>query len=124
MSSVFQWPYREARDGYWGIQSSTLNWCEEVRPLHHWWTHTLTRDQDYNITPYIAEFFNTVTNITFMYLGFLGIRHCLRYGVAKVYLVAFAGYIIIGLGSMAFHASLKCWWIAYLALHTSHLSIC
>jgi len=26
----FQIPYREARDGYWGDQTSTLNWCEEV----------------------------------------------------------------------------------------------
>lgn len=43
-----------------------------------------------------------------MYLGVLGIRDCLRYGAANVYLVAFAGYIIIGLGSMAFHTTLWC----------------
>ncbi|CAN8099532.1 unnamed protein product [Discula destructiva] len=91
MSLAFQWPYREARDGFWGSQTATLNWCEE----------------DYNITPYIAEFFNTATNLIFMYLGILGLRDCLRYGAAKVYLVAFAGYIVVGLGSMAFHASLK-----------------
>lgn len=27
----FQIPYREARHGFWGDQTSTLNWCEEVR---------------------------------------------------------------------------------------------
>lgn len=30
MASYFQIPYREARDGFWGEQTSTLNWCEEV----------------------------------------------------------------------------------------------
>lgn len=93
MSLAFQWPYREARDGIWGTQTATLDWCE----------------QNYDITPYIAEFFNTTTNLIFMYLGVLGIRDCLRYEAGKVYLVAFTGYIIVGLGSMAFHASLKCW---------------
>ncbi len=29
--SALQIPYREARDGFWGEQTSTLNWCEEVR---------------------------------------------------------------------------------------------
>lgn len=28
--SFLQIPYREARDGFWGEQTSTLNWCEEV----------------------------------------------------------------------------------------------
>ncbi len=27
---MFQIPYRVARDGFWGEQTSTLNWCEEV----------------------------------------------------------------------------------------------
>ncbi|KAJ4394319.1 alkaline ceramidase ydc1 [Gnomoniopsis smithogilvyi] len=91
MALVLQWPYREARDGIWGTQTATLDWCE----------------QNYDITPYIAEFFNTTTNLIFMYLGALGIRDCLRYEAGKVYLLAFTGYIIVGLGSMAFHASLK-----------------
>lgn len=29
--SALQIPYREARDGFWGKQTSTLNWCEEVQ---------------------------------------------------------------------------------------------
>jgi hypothetical protein len=28
--SALQIPYRESRDGFWGEQTSTLNWCEEV----------------------------------------------------------------------------------------------
>lgn len=86
------WPYREARDGIWGEQTSTLNWCEE----------------DYNITPYCAEFVNTATNLVFMYLGYRGVRNCVTYGHSPVLIVAFIGYIIVGQGSMAFHTTLKC----------------
>lgn len=92
MALAFQWPYRAPRDGVWGKQTSTLNWCEE----------------DYNVTPYIAEFFNTITNLIFIWLGVMGIRDCLRYGAAKIYFLSYLGYIVVGLGSMAFHATLKC----------------
>ncbi|KAF3764912.1 alkaline phytoceramidase [Cryphonectria parasitica EP155] len=91
MSLAFQWPYRESRDGIWGTQTSTLNWCEE----------------DYNVTPYIAEFFNTSTNLIFLYLGVMGIRECLRHGHGLVFVFSFLGYVVVGLGSMAFHATLK-----------------
>lgn len=91
MSLAFQWPYRESRDGIWTPQTSTLNWCEE----------------DYNITPYCAEFINTATNFIFMYLGIMGIRDCLRHAHDRVFIVLYLGYMIVGLGSMAFHATLK-----------------
>lgn len=64
--------------------------------------------QDYNVTPYIAEFFNTITNLIFIYLGVVGIRDCLRYDAAKVYILSYTGYIVVGLGSMAFHCTLWC----------------
>ncbi|EFX01210.1 alkaline dihydroceramidase [Grosmannia clavigera kw1407] len=89
--SWFQLPYREARDGFWGEQTSTLNWCEE----------------DYNITHYCAELVNTLTNLTFIWLGVSGIRDCMRFSHPSIFFVAFAGYIIVGMGSMAFHATLK-----------------
>lgn len=92
MSLPLQWPYRAARHGIWQPQTSTLNWCEE----------------DYNVTPYIAEFFNTITNLIFIYLGIMGVRDCLRYGAARIYILTYLGYIVVGLGSMAFHATLKC----------------
>jgi hypothetical protein len=31
--SALQIPYRESREGFWGKQTSTLNWCEEVSNL-------------------------------------------------------------------------------------------
>ncbi|KAK1757716.1 ceramidase [Echria macrotheca] len=89
--SALQIPYRESRDGFWGEQTSTLNWCEE----------------DYNITFYCAEAVNTVTNLVFMWLGFKGLRNVIKYSHAPVFILAFLGYIVVGLGSMAFHTTLK-----------------
>lgn len=91
MASAFQIPYRQARDGYWEPQTSTLNWCEE----------------DYNITFYCAEMVNTATNLIFIYLGYKGIKNCLLYSHPSVFILAYLGYMVIGLGSMAFHATLK-----------------
>ncbi|KAK5654777.1 hypothetical protein OQA88_6813 [Cercophora sp. LCS_1] len=87
----FQIPYRESREGFWGEQTSTLNWCEE----------------DYNVTYYCAEAVNTITNLVFMWLGFKGLRNVIKYSHAPVFILAFLGYIVVGLGSMAFHMTLK-----------------
>lgn len=38
----------------------------------------------------------------------MGIRDCLRYGHDSVFIVSCLGYMVVGLGSMAFHATLKC----------------
>lgn len=89
--SAFQIPYREPREGFWGEQTSTLNWCEE----------------DYNITYYCAEAVNTATNLVFIWLGVKGLRNVIAYGHSPVFILAWLGYIIIGLGSMAFHTTLK-----------------
>ncbi|KAK1827202.1 ceramidase-domain-containing protein [Podospora conica] len=84
-------PYRTSREGFWGEQTSTLNWCEE----------------DYNITFYCAEAVNTVTNLIFMWLGFKGLHNVIQYNHSPVFILAFLGYIVVGLGSIAFHTSLK-----------------
>jgi dihydroceramidase len=64
--------------------------------------------QDYNITFYCAEAINTFTNVVFMWLGFKGLRNVLAYDHAKVFILVFLGYIVVGSGSMAFHTTLKC----------------
>ncbi|KAK4039792.1 ceramidase-domain-containing protein [Parachaetomium inaequale] len=89
--SALQIPYRESREGFWGEQTSTLNWCEE----------------DYNITFYCAEVVNTLTNLVFMWLGVRGLRNVLSHAHSRVFILAFLGYIVVGLGSMAFHTTLK-----------------
>jgi hypothetical protein len=43
-----------------------------------------------------------------MSLAFKGIYNCLKHGHDNVFLVTFLGYLIVGSGSFAFHATLKC----------------
>ncbi|KAF2471995.1 alkaline ceramidase-like protein [Lindgomyces ingoldianus] len=94
-SRIFSWlpsiPYPPSQDGRWSPVTSTLNWCEE----------------DYYATIYAAEIVNTLTNLLFMYLAVKGIDNCLTNGHDRIFLVTFAGYLIVGTGSFLFHATLK-----------------
>ena len=60
------------------------------------------------MTYYCAELINTVTNLIFVYMGVKGIRNCLRYSPQPSLLLSYLGYLTVSLGSMAFHATLKC----------------
>ncbi|KAJ5297611.1 hypothetical protein N7508_007860 [Penicillium antarcticum] len=84
-------PYPPAKDGYWEPVTSTLNWCEE----------------DYYATEYSAEIVNTLTNLMFMWLGFKGIRSCIRNGHDQIFIVSLLGYLVVGTGSFLFHSTLK-----------------
>ncbi|KAF2398220.1 alkaline phytoceramidase [Trichodelitschia bisporula] len=83
-------PYPAAKDGFWGPVTSTLNWCEE----------------DYYASHYLAEIVNSLTNLIFVVLAFKGIANCLRNGHDTVFVVAFVSYLLVGLGSFFFHATL------------------
>ncbi|KAI0165948.1 alkaline phytoceramidase-like protein [Xylariaceae sp. FL1272] len=89
--ATFSFPYHQPRDGFWGDKTSTLNFCEE----------------DYVMSYYCAEVCNTVTNALFLWFGYRGIRDCLRYAHPTIFFVTFVGYIIVGVGSTLFHATLK-----------------
>ncbi|UQC87059.1 alkaline phytoceramidase [Colletotrichum lupini] len=82
----------DSPEGYWGEKTSTLNFCEE----------------DYVVSYYCAEVCNTLTNLLFLWLGFKGVHNCVSQGHPRIFLVAYLGYVIVGLGSTAFHTSLKC----------------
>ena len=43
-----------------------------------------------------------------MYLAYSGIVSCRKYCHDTIFLVTFVGYLLVGSGSFAFHASLKC----------------
>ncbi|KAI9677094.1 MAG: hypothetical protein M1817_006933 [Caeruleum heppii] len=83
--------YPPSGDGYWNPVTSTLNWCEE----------------DYYATTYAAEIVNTVTNLYFMYLAIRGLISCRRDQHDTIFAIAFAGFLVVGLGSFLFHATLK-----------------
>lgn len=50
----------------------------------------------------------TVTNGLFMWLGIRGIRNCMKEEHPSIFLISYIGYMVVGLGSILFHATLKC----------------
>ncbi|XP_030055921.1 alkaline ceramidase 3 [Microcaecilia unicolor] len=79
------------RPGYWGSPTSTLDWCEE----------------NYAVTFYVAEFWNTVSNLIMILPPVCGAIQMIRDGLETRYLVAFLGLAAVGLGSWFFHMTLQ-----------------
>ncbi|CAM4341586.1 unnamed protein product [Lepidochelys olivacea] len=79
------------RAGYWGAPTSTLEWCEE----------------NYAVSSYVAEFWNTVSNLIFILPPIYGAIQTYKDGLEKRYLAAFFCLTAVGLGSWCFHMTLK-----------------
>jgi dihydroceramidase len=76
--------------GLWGAPTSTVDWCEA----------------NYAVTPFICEFFNTLSSLAMVIAGGLGaLLH--RRVLDRWMLLAFGLLGIVGLGSIAFHATLR-----------------
>jgi dihydroceramidase len=89
-SLVGQEPLIPVPPGFWGAPTSTVDWCEA----------------NYVVTPFICEFFNTISSVAMILAGGLGaLRH--RRVFDRWMLLAFGLLGIVGLGSIAFHATLK-----------------
>ncbi|ORX40203.1 ceramidase [Kockovaella imperatae] len=84
----------QATHGYWGKHTSSIDWCEI----------------NYEHTPYVAEFINTITNVPVISAGIYGAIATVRGGVAKRYSLLYLGLSLIGIGSFGFHASLRWEW--------------
>ena len=67
-----------------------IDWCEP----------------NYVYSKYIAEFWNTISNITFLILGYYGFKYCKKNILNSTYYLIFTIYILIGIFSAYFHASL------------------
>ena len=80
--------YRDKRTGYWGEKTANTNWCEP----------------DYVISQYIAEFWNTVSSFLIFFYGIYGIY--VHHWVERRFFSALFCFIVVGLGSAAFHATL------------------
>ena len=56
---------------------------------------------------YIAEFWNTVTNLSMIIPPIWGIHKCLQRGLETRYLVGFLALLLVGIGSTMFHMTLQ-----------------
>lgn len=75
--------------GYWGAPSSTVDWCEV----------------NYEYTDYIAEFFNTISSLSMVFSGLLGVWMHYKDLEAR-FVWVFASVALVGIGSAAFHGTL------------------
>jgi len=76
--------------GFWGPPTSTVDWCET----------------NYEHVYYVSELFNSVSSLAMVLVGVLGI--VLHRGVLeRRFVLAFALVSVVGLGSIAFHTTLR-----------------
>jgi dihydroceramidase len=76
--------------GFWGPPTSTVDWCET----------------NYEHVYYISELFNSVSSLSMVLVGALGIAlH--RQVLERRFMLAFALVSVVGLGSIAFHSTLR-----------------
>jgi dihydroceramidase len=79
-----------APTGFWGPTTSTVDWCE----------------LNYAVTPFICEFFNTISSAAMVAAGVVGaLLHRRVFDLGT--LCAFALLCLVGVGSIAFHGTLK-----------------
>jgi len=84
------------KPGFWGPVTATLDWCE----------------YNYSESFYIAEFYNSWSNLAFLLLTAYGIYRSRAAGLtnnpltSRRFLFGYAILALVGLGSFAFHATL------------------
>ncbi|HZU81409.1 MAG TPA: ceramidase [Polyangiaceae bacterium] len=79
-----------APQGFWGPVTSTVDWCEA----------------NYEHTRYVCELYNTLSSAAMVLAGALGV-YLHRRTLERRFAVAFCAVAVVGIGSMAFHATLK-----------------
>lgn len=87
-----RWPYPDPpKSGFWGETTAIIDWCEE----------------NYVVSPYIAEFSNTITNSVFVITAFYSTYCAYASGLEKRFLFIGFGFGLVGFGSWLFHMTLK-----------------
>ncbi|KAI5756172.1 alkaline ceramidase 3 [Diaphorina citri] len=76
--------------GYWGERTSTVDWCEK----------------NYVESYYVAEMWNTVSNLVMMLQALYGIYDVFRNDFEKKFIIAYTFLFVVGMGSWAFHMTL------------------
>jgi len=75
---------------FWGKVTSNVDWCEP----------------NYSHTHYIAEFYNTMSSVPMIWMGLIGMIESRRIGLPRHFALSFFALMIVGIGSVMFHASL------------------
>ncbi|KRX03751.1 hypothetical protein PPERSA_04259 [Pseudocohnilembus persalinus] len=75
--------------GFWPF-TATVDWCEE----------------NYTTSFYIAEFWNTISNLVIMFFGLFGIYTSIRCKTEIHFILAYFFLFIVGIGSFIFHCTL------------------
>lgn len=76
--------------GLWGAPTSSVDWCEA----------------NYQYTPYVCELANTVSSLAMVAAGLIG-WWLHRRTLERRFLLAFFAVAVVGVGSIAFHATLQ-----------------
>lgn len=89
----YSWPYPDSppQTPRWRECTSTIDWCEE----------------NYLISPFFAEFINTITNAAFVALAVYAIRNVIRERHETRFLLTALGFGLVGIGSWLFHMTLQ-----------------
>eukprot|EP01013_Petalomonas_cantuscygni_P044992 TRINITY_DN9642_c0_g1_i1.p1 TRINITY_DN9642_c0_g1~~TRINITY_DN9642_c0_g1_i1.p1 ORF type:complete len:358 (+),score=34.25 TRINITY_DN9642_c0_g1_i1:260-1333(+) len=97
------------RAGVWGPRTASVNWCEA----------------DYAVTPYLAEFGNSLSSLVIAVYGIVGLlthsppqylrwlpgmgtraAHTRHHDLELRYILSFVVFVVVGTGSFLFHATL------------------
>lgn len=88
----FAWPYPpEQSNGYWGVPTATIDWCEE----------------NYVILDFMAEAINTTTNLVFFLLLGIAIYNTIKQKMDQRFVWMAMGFLLVGIGSWWFHMTLR-----------------
>jgi len=81
----------ETISSFWGPVTSTIECCEK----------------NYAYSSYIAEFYNTISNIPTILLAFIGLINAFRQRFEKRFSVLHVSNMTLAFGSMLYHATLQ-----------------
>lgn len=86
MPSVLQ-----ERTGVWGPRTASIDWCES----------------NYEVTPWIAEFWNTISNISMIIPPIYGVYMSITQEMEMRYVMSHLFFLLVGVGSTMFHMTLQ-----------------
>jgi len=81
----------QERLGVWGETTASIDWCET----------------NYEVTVYVAEFWNTISNLSMIIPPLYGVWNARKYALETRFFVSHLSLLLVGIGSTMFHMTLK-----------------